>query len=345
MGEVIRVLIVESESLFRGGLKACLSIEQDMRVIGSVATAEDGYRVADEFEVDVLLVGTTLPDGPGLAAAKEFRRRHQSVSVFVMTHHVSDRQLAAAVLAGATAYCGYDMDEETLVGMIRRAVDGEDIITEQVLEKPNIAAKILAQSFSDLISGSAMKHERPKTDEWDIRGRRDARPSTGAPPERTVWYTRRAAKALSYANLEARRLRHDHVGTAHLLAGLLLDRASVAASVLGERGIVYDRVRRALVLTLGGGVTDGPPNQPRTSPRTREAIRVALECAGRLGHAEVGTGHLLAALVTQHEGTAAGILESLGCRLEDLEKRTIELLTQGAVDEPEDDVSGMPAPV
>jgi ATP-dependent Clp protease ATP-binding subunit ClpC len=156
------------------------------------------------------------------------------------------------------------------------------------------------------------------------------------------WFTPPARESLLAAENEARRLGQNHVGTEHQLVGLLTHDTSVAASVLLECGINRERVRRAIALAVGSPAMAVQQEKVPWTPRLREAIRVSIEAARRLGHAEIGTGHLLLGLAKERRGTAAGILESLGCRLEDLERRTTELLVGGAVDEPEEEAGGEP---
>jgi DNA-binding NarL/FixJ family response regulator len=155
MSDTVRVLIVEREPLFRRGLAGCLAAEEGMQVVGSAAAAEEGYRLADEHLPDVLLVGTTLPDAPGLAAATEFRRRFPAIATIVMAAQESDDELFAAIRAGASAYCGQDIDEQKLIGLIRRSATGEYVINEQLLDKPYVAARVLEQFRSATVSDLA----------------------------------------------------------------------------------------------------------------------------------------------------------------------------------------------
>jgi DNA-binding NarL/FixJ family response regulator len=155
MSDSIRVLIVEREPLFRRGLAGCLGSELSMQVVGSAASAEEGYQLADEFLPDVLLVGTTLADAPGLAAATDFRRRYPSIATIVMAGQESDDELFAAIRAGASAYCGQDIDEQKLIALIRRSATGEYVINEQLLDKPYVAARVLEQFRSATVSDLA----------------------------------------------------------------------------------------------------------------------------------------------------------------------------------------------
>jgi DNA-binding NarL/FixJ family response regulator len=145
MTELIRVIVIEREPLYRRGLVAVLGSDAGFEVAGSVDTVEDAYRLADETQPDVALVGTTLTEAPGLELAAELRRRHPAVAVIVVAANESDDDLFAAIRAGASAYSGRDISEETLFELIRRSATGEYVINEQLLSKPYVAARVLDQ--------------------------------------------------------------------------------------------------------------------------------------------------------------------------------------------------------
>ncbi|HEY8446055.1 MAG TPA: response regulator transcription factor [Thermomicrobiales bacterium] len=155
MTDTVRVLIVAKEQLTRRGLEACLESEPTIEIVGSAATAEEGYRLADHHLPEVVLIGTTLPDAPGLTAATEFRRRFPAIATVVIAAQESDDELFAAIRAGAAAYCGQDIEEEKLVQIIKRAATGEYVINEQLLDKPYVAARVLEQFRSATVSDLA----------------------------------------------------------------------------------------------------------------------------------------------------------------------------------------------
>ncbi len=159
MTNSVRLQIVEREQLFRRGLAGCLATDGDLEVVSQADTAEEGYRLADEQMPDVLLVGTTLPDAPGLTGAQEFRRRFPSIAVIVVAAQETDDELFAAIRAGASAYCGQDIEEGKLISLIKRSATGEYVINEQLLDKPYVAARVLEQfrsaTSSDLAPTSA----------------------------------------------------------------------------------------------------------------------------------------------------------------------------------------------
>jgi DNA-binding NarL/FixJ family response regulator len=159
MSDLIRVLIVGHEPLFRRGLAAVLEAEPLTEVVGNASTAEEGYKLTDELLPDVILVGTTLVDAPGLAAATEMRRRFPAIATIVVAAQETDDELFAAIRAGASAYCGQDIPEDNLVALIKRSATGEYVINEQLLDKPYVAARVLEQfrsaTTSDLAPTSA----------------------------------------------------------------------------------------------------------------------------------------------------------------------------------------------
>ena len=159
MSDTIRVLIVEREQFYRRGLAVCLDGDEGLEVVGSAATGEEGYALADQNAPDVVLVGTTLSDAPNLEAATELRRRYPALATIVVAAQESDDELFAAIRAGASAYCGKDVDEGSLIALIKRAATGEYVINEQLLDKPYVAARVLEQfrtaTASDLAPTSA----------------------------------------------------------------------------------------------------------------------------------------------------------------------------------------------
>lgn len=93
------------------------------------------------------------------AVATEFRRRFPSIAVIVVAAQESDDELFAAIRAGASAYCGKDIEQAKLVALIKRSATGEYVINEQLLDKPYVAARVLEQfrsaTTSDLAPTSA----------------------------------------------------------------------------------------------------------------------------------------------------------------------------------------------
>jgi DNA-binding NarL/FixJ family response regulator len=143
MSETIRILIVTREAVIRRGLVAYLAADKSLEIVGSVDNASGGYRLADELLPDVALIGTTLSDAPGLAAAAELHRNLPSIATVVLSANESAEELLSAVRASASAYCGQDIDERELIDIIKRCASGEYVINEQMFRDPKIAIQLM----------------------------------------------------------------------------------------------------------------------------------------------------------------------------------------------------------
>ena len=158
MSDVIRVVVIEREALFRRGLVSAIEGFVDMAVAGSADSVEDGYALLERAEPQVAVVGTTFADAPGLDFAGEVRRRYPAVATIVMAAAESDDELFSAIRAGAAAYAGREVSEEQLAELIRRASLGEYVINEQLLTKPYVAARVLDQFRNNLVSDAALSN-------------------------------------------------------------------------------------------------------------------------------------------------------------------------------------------
>jgi prophage maintenance system killer protein len=132
-------------------------------------------------------------------------------------------------------------------------------------------------------------------------------------PRRTRVYPRghtdRHKQAVDLAMEQARQLGHDHLGTEHLLLGLLGAGDGVAVQVLESMGIPLEEVRSRVENIIGPG-TRASRIQP--TPQARRVLGLTLREALALGHNDIGTGHLLLALLRESHGIAAQVLNELG---------------------------------
>lgn len=165
MSDVIRVIVVEREPLFRRGLVSVLESIVGLEVAGSADTVESAYQLADDASPVVALVGTTLTDAPGLTFAAEMRRRYPAIATVVIAAHESDDELFSAIRAGASAYSGRDISEATLRELVTRSATGEYVINEQLLSKPYVAARVLDQFRTNTTADATLSHAlMPLTD-------------------------------------------------------------------------------------------------------------------------------------------------------------------------------------
>jgi len=155
-------------------------------------------------------------------------------------------------------------------------------------------------------------------------------------------FTERARGVILLAREEAGRLRHDVVGTEHLLLGLIRIGGSGGAVALGRLGIglevVEAEVRQALAdVPQRRGGRDVP-----FSPSARRVVERAIESARQLGRSHIGSEHLLLGLTMQTTSIASKILESHGAAPESV-RRALEEGNEAAGEQVTEAVDDLPA--
>jgi hypothetical protein len=130
-------------------------------------------------------------------------------------------------------------------------------------------------------------------------------------------FTSRARRAVVLGQEQARILRHDHMGTEHLLLGLLAEGGGVAAQALGAAGITLDAVRAEIEDSVGCAEVMPRGHIPFT-PRAKKVLELALREALHLGHKFLGTEHVLLGIIREGGGVAAQVLVKLGADLTQL---------------------------
>ena len=123
-------------------------------------------------------------------------------------------------------------------------------------------------------------------------------------------FTERARKVVVLAQEEAGRLRHDYVGTEHLLLGLLREEEGVAAQALHACGVAFEGARERVEGIVGYGEEDA--SQKPFTPRSKKVLELALREAMGLGHDYIGTEHLLLGLLAEGGGVSAAVLSGFG---------------------------------
>jgi ATP-dependent Clp protease ATP-binding subunit ClpA len=138
-------------------------------------------------------------------------------------------------------------------------------------------------------------------------------------------FTERARQVVVLAQDEARALRHNYIGTEHLLLGLLREEEGLAARVLESLDVTLEEVRAQVALIIGSGdeVTTG---QIPFTPRGKKVLELALREALSIGHNHIGTEHILLGLVREGQGVAMRILLDFDADAEKIRNEVIRML-------------------
>ena len=118
---------------------------------------------------------------------------------------------------------------------------------------------------------------------------------------------REAEEVLAHADAQARRLKHNYLGTEHLLLGLLKKRPGRGGRILRDMGLVPQAVLSKVRRVIGEGI-DAPAGPIPFTPRAKKVLELSARTAEASGQTQVLEHHLLMGLIDEGEGLAARIL-------------------------------------
>ncbi|MCK1997768.1 ATP-dependent Clp protease ATP-binding subunit ClpC [Paenisporosarcina quisquiliarum] len=138
-------------------------------------------------------------------------------------------------------------------------------------------------------------------------------------------FTQRSQKVLQLAQEEAIRLKHESIGTEHILLGLIREGSGIAAKALEAIEVDLKVIETGIEELVGAGKEEVGPIVNYT-PRAKKVIELSVDESRKLGHSYIGTEHLLLALIREGEGVAARVLNNAGVSLNKARQQVLQLL-------------------
>ncbi|MCL1869030.1 MAG: response regulator transcription factor [Promicromonosporaceae bacterium] len=138
---MITVLLADDQALVRGGFRALLDAEDDVRVVAEAATGDDAVTLALEHLPDVVLMDIRMPGLDGLEATRRIVAdpRAAGVHVVVVTTFELDEYVAEAIRGGASGFLVKDTEPEDLIRAVRVAAAGDALLS------PTVTRRLLAR--------------------------------------------------------------------------------------------------------------------------------------------------------------------------------------------------------
>ena len=128
----LRLLLVDDHALFREGLAALLSYQDDIEVIGEAEDAEGALKLVGALNPDVVLMDIDLPGEDGVVATRRVKAAWPDVSVVMLTVHDETDKLIDAIKAGADGYLLKNVRSTELVEQLRGVTRGEAAISRRI---------------------------------------------------------------------------------------------------------------------------------------------------------------------------------------------------------------------
>ncbi|GAB1542508.1 response regulator transcription factor [Scytonema sp. NUACC21] len=132
---MIRLLLVDDQSIVRQGLKAMLSLEPDLEIVGMADNGEAAIAQVETLQPDVVLMDVRMPVMNGSTATRIICERFPNTKVLVLSTYDNDRDVNEAIRGGAKGYLLKDMPSEELVNAIRCVYRGYAQLAPGLLER------------------------------------------------------------------------------------------------------------------------------------------------------------------------------------------------------------------
>ncbi len=147
---MIRVLLVDDQTLMRKGLRGLLDLTEDIRVVAEASDGEEALQVLEDAAPDVVLLDVRMPQLSGVDLLKRLRQEERLPPTILLTTFDDDAALLEGIRAGARGFLLKDVSFERLTEAIRRVAAGETLIRPAVTERVLRGLENLRPEFESL---------------------------------------------------------------------------------------------------------------------------------------------------------------------------------------------------
>ena len=137
---MIRILLVDDETIFRQGLAALLNLEDDFEIVGQAEDGRAAIQLTEQLKPDVVLMDVQMPICDGIEATREINQHFPSIKILVLSTFDDDEYIWASLQAGAFGYLLKRTPAEQMAISIRSVYQGYSQLG------PTIAPKVFTQT-------------------------------------------------------------------------------------------------------------------------------------------------------------------------------------------------------
>ena len=152
---MIRILLVDDQTLIRQGIRLLLAGEPDLQVVGEAANGLEALACLDALKPDVILMDVRMPEMDGVTATRAVVARYPACSVIILTTFDDDETIFEGLRAGARGYLLKDINADEMTAAIRTVASGGALI------QPSITRKVLAE-FTRLATPQLHSSAKPQ---------------------------------------------------------------------------------------------------------------------------------------------------------------------------------------
>jgi len=124
----IKILLVDDHAIMRDGIRALLSLHDDIEIVGEASEGKEAIDKAQEFAPDVIVMDIAMPGMDGLEATRRIRKRSPAAKVIVLTQYDNKEYVLSVIKAGAAGYVPKRALGSELVSAIRAVCRGDSFL-------------------------------------------------------------------------------------------------------------------------------------------------------------------------------------------------------------------------
>lgn len=145
-GGLIRVLVSDDHPVMRHGLRAAISTQADMALVGEAENGREAIRKYRELRPGVVLMDLQMPDVDGLDAIEAIRGEFPDANIIVLTSFPGDARIMRALMLGATSYLLKSSTLEEIIRTIRASISGRHVVD------PDVAHDLAAYAGTEMLT-------------------------------------------------------------------------------------------------------------------------------------------------------------------------------------------------
>jgi DNA-binding NarL/FixJ family response regulator len=131
--KIARVVIADDHELARAGLRAMLTGQRGLEVVGEAANGHEALILCRRLQPDLALIDVRMPKQDGLATCRAIKQECQETSVILITIHENPEYLFEALKAGAAGYVLKDISQPELITSVQGVLRGESMLNKELV--------------------------------------------------------------------------------------------------------------------------------------------------------------------------------------------------------------------
>lgn len=141
---MIKILIVDDQTILAEGIKSVLETCADFEVLGIASDGDEAVAMSEELKPDVVLMDIRMPNMNGVVATKRIKETDNDLKIIILTTFDDSDYILSAINNGASGYLLKDIGSSALIDAVKNAYAGDTILPSKIAKKITDAAMMVS---------------------------------------------------------------------------------------------------------------------------------------------------------------------------------------------------------